>query len=101
MNAIIEKLTGLDKLSDQVIATDLMVSSKCGITEYAVAITETTSPKLRETLVNQLNDIIAAHEKLAEFMMDKGYYHAYDLEEQYQVDMKTTDTALGLKELMK
>lgn len=100
MNSIIEKLTGTDKLSDQVIATDFLVSSKSGIQEYAVAITETTSPQLRVTLINQLNDMINTHEVISDYMMSKGYYHAYNLEEQYKVDMKVTDTALNLKEFM-
>jgi similar to spore coat protein len=100
MNSIIEKLTGTDKLSDQVIATDFLLSSKSGIQEYAVAITETTSPQLRATLINQLNAMITTHEVISDYMMSKGYYHAYNLEEQYKVDMKVTDTALNLKEFM-
>ncbi len=100
MNAIVEKLTGLNKMSDQVIATDMLISSKSGIQEYAVAITETTSPQLRASLINQLNDLISSHEKLSDYMMSKGYYNAYDMQEQYRVDMKVTDTALSLKKIM-
>jgi spore coat protein CotF len=29
-------------------------------------------------------------------MMAKGYYHPYDPEEQIQIDIKTSDTALNL-----
>ncbi len=100
MNAVIEKLTGMDKMTDQVISTDLLVTTKSGIKEYAVAITEVTAPQLRTTLVNQLNDMILSHEKITEYMMNKGYYYAYNLQEQYQVDRKATDTALGLKKLL-
>jgi similar to spore coat protein len=98
MNALIEKLTGMNKMSDQVIATDFLVSAKSGVQNYAVAITETTSPQLRATLINQLNDMITTHEAIADYMMSKGYYHAYNLQDQYQVDMKVTDTALKLSE---
>ncbi|MDF2943371.1 MAG: yraD [Herbinix sp.] len=98
MNALIEKLTGMDKMSDQVIATDFLVSAKSGVQNYAVAITETTSPQLRATLINQLNDMITTHEAISDYMMSKGYYHAYNLQDQYQVDMKVTDTALKLSE---
>lgn len=100
MISIIEKLTGADKLSDQVIATDFLLSSKSGIQEYAVAITETTSPELRVTLINQLNDMINTHEVISDYMMSMGYYNAYNMEEQYKEDMKVTDTALNLKEFM-
>jgi similar to spore coat protein len=100
MNAIIEKLIGMDKMSDQVIATDFLVSIKSGIQNYAVAITETTTPQLRATLIKHLNDLITTHEAISKYMMDKGYYHAYDMQEQYKIDMKVTDTALSLKEFM-
>jgi similar to spore coat protein len=100
MNALVEKLTGLDKMTDQVIATDFLVSSKSGIQNYAVAITETMTPELRAALVKQLNDMITSHEAISDYMMKKGYYHAYDLQKQYQVDMQAADTALGLKEFM-
>lgn len=100
MNALIEKLTGMDKMTDQIIATDFLVSSKSGVQNYAVAITETMTAELRATLIKQLNEMITTHEAITDYMMSKGYYHAYDLQEQYKVDMKAADTALGLKEFM-
>lgn len=98
MNALVEKLTGMDKMTDQVIATDFLVALKSGIKDYAVAITETTSPQLRTTFISQLNDMITTHEAISDYMMNKGFYHAYHMQEQYQEDLKVTDTALGLKE---
>ena len=98
MNALIEKLIGMDKMSDQVIAMDFLVSAKCGVQNYAVAITETMSTELRNTLIRQLNVMLNTQEAIADYMMSKGYYNAYDLQKQYQVDMKVTDTALSLKE---
>lgn len=96
MNSIIEKLTGMDKLSDQVIATDFLISAKSGLQNYAVAITEATSPDVRAVLRKQLNDAIMTHEIITNYMMKKGYYHAYNLDEQFKVDMQTTDTTLNL-----
>lgn len=96
MNAIIESLTGMDKMSVQVIATDFLMAAKSGVRNYSIAITETTSPEVRTILRKQLNDAIAAHEAITAYMMKKGYYHPYDLQEQYKVDMQTTDTALSL-----
>jgi similar to spore coat protein len=101
MNALIEKLTGLDKMSDQVIATDFLVAAKSGVQNYAVAITETTSPQLRATLINHLNDMITTHETISDYMMSKGYYHAYNMEDQYHVDKKVTDAALKLTEFIR
>jgi similar to spore coat protein len=96
MNGLVEMLTGMDKLSDQVIATDFLIAAKSGVQNYSVALTETTSPAIRSTLKKQLNDAITTHETISNYMMKKGYYHAYDLQEQYKVDMKMTDTALTL-----
>jgi similar to spore coat protein len=96
MNALIESLTGMNKLSDQVIATDLLVSAKSAVRNYSIALTETTSQEVRAALRKQLSDAITAHETISNYMMKKGYYNAYDLQEQYKVDMQTTDTALNL-----
>lgn len=98
MNSLIETLTGMDKMTDQVIATDFLITSKSGVQNYAVAITESASKDVREVLKKQLKDAIATHEKIFNYMMEKGYYNAYDMKEQYRVDMKTTDTALNLAE---
>lgn len=97
MNAFIESLTGMDKLSDQIIASDLLISAKSAIRNYAIAITETTSQEVRTALRKQLSDAIASHEKIANYMMNNGYYDAYDLKEQYKVDFTAAETALNLK----
>jgi similar to spore coat protein len=96
MNGLIERLTGLDRLSDQVIATDFLIATKTGIRNYGVAISETTSREVRDTLRLQLGDAIKTHEVITNYMMNNGFYHAYNPQEQYQLDMQTTDTALNL-----
>ncbi|WP_446786514.1 spore coat protein [Macellibacteroides fermentans] len=96
MNTLIKNVIGMGNMSDQVIATDFLIYAKCGVQNYAVAITEITSPHVRTVLRGQLNDAIASHESISNFMMKKGYYNAYDMKEQYQIDMNTTDTALNL-----
>ena len=96
MEGLMESLVGIKEMSDQVIATDFLISAKSGVQNYAVAITETTSPEVRMILRGQLKDAIATHEKIFNYMMKKGYYNAYDMGEQYKVDMKTTDTTLGI-----
>ncbi|QAA32954.1 MULTISPECIES: spore coat protein [Clostridium] len=98
MNSIIESLTGMNKMSDQVIATDLLVSAKSAVRSYSIALTEATTPELRLTLRNHLNAAIATHEKIFNYMLKKGYYDAYNMSNQYAVDMKVTDTALKLKD---
>lgn len=96
MNSIIEGLTGMNKMSDQVIATDFLIAAKSAVRNYSIALTETTSQEVRTVLRKQLGDAIATHELISNYMMKNGYYYAYNLDEQYRVDMKTTQTALNL-----
>lgn len=96
MNAIIEALTGMNKMNDQVIATDFLVSAKSAVRNYSIALTETTSQEVRTVLRKQVGDAIATHEAISNYMMKKGFYNAYDLKEQYKVDMQVTETALKL-----
>jgi similar to spore coat protein len=96
MNEIIQNITGMGGMTDQVIATDLLISAKTGIKNYAAALSETTTPELRESLRNQLNMAIDAHQNITDYMVSKGYYHPSDMSEQLAVDMRTTQTALNL-----
>ena len=96
MNGLIEMLTGMDKLSDQVIATDFLIAAKSSVQNYSIALTEVAAPEIRSILKKQLNDAISTHETISDYMMKKGYYHAYNLKEQYKVDMEMANTALNL-----
>lgn len=98
MNALIENLTGMNKMSDQVIATDFLIAAKSGVRNYAIALIETTNLEVRNVLRKQLKDAIATHEKISIYMMEKGYYHAYDIQEQFKVDMLEAENALNLTE---
>jgi similar to spore coat protein len=95
---ILGSIAHMAGLSDQVIATDFLVSVKSAIQNYGMAITEVTSAELRNMLKKHLNDAIETHEAISGFMMDKGYYHAYDLQEQKGEILKVTHTALDLHE---
>lgn len=96
MNQLIQNLVGMGGLTDQVIATDFLISAKAAVRNYAVAITETATPELKTALRQQLNDAIATHEKITNYMMAKGYYHPHDLSEQLQLDLTAADTAINL-----
>ncbi|MFP7297486.1 spore coat protein [Neobacillus niacini] len=96
MNQLIQNLMGMGGMTDQVIATDFLISAKAGVRNYAVAITETGTPELKAALREQLNDAIRTHERITNYMVAKGFYHPHDLSEQLQVDLTITDTALKL-----
>jgi similar to spore coat protein len=96
MNGFIEKLTGMAPLTDQVIATDLLMASKTAVRNYSLAITETATPEIRETLTNQLEDAIDTHRKISVYMIEKGYYHPLDTKKQLEVDLRIAETAMSI-----
>ncbi len=83
-------------LDDMAIATDFLVTAKAGVRNLAVAITETASPEVKKILRRELDIAIDTHDKIAQYMIKKEMYHAYDIEEQVEHDLKKADIALEL-----
>ncbi|MCM2531328.1 spore coat protein [Neobacillus pocheonensis] len=98
MIQFIQNLTGMGGMTDQIIATDFLVSAKSAVRNYAAAITETATPELKAVLREQLNAAIRSHENITNYMVAKGYYHPHELREQLQIDLTASDTALHLAE---
>ncbi|WP_088105463.1 spore coat protein [Halalkalibacter urbisdiaboli] len=96
MNQLIEKITGMAPLTDQVIATDILIAAKAEIKNYALAITEAATPEVRNTLTQQLEEAIQFHLTISTYMIDHGFYHPHNTKEQLTLDMKTAQTALNL-----
>lgn len=96
MNSIIKKLTGMDNMSHQVLATDLLMASKSSVRNYAIALTETASPEIRSVLRRHLNDAIVQYDKLTDYMVKNDYYLPYDIDKQINADLNTAETALNL-----
>lgn len=97
MGNLIQNLAGMGDMTEQVIATDFLISAKAGVRNYAMAISETATPEVREVLRRHLNAAIDMHEKIANYMMSKGYYHVQDPQEQIKVDVKAADTVLSIQ----
>ncbi|WP_251550219.1 spore coat protein [Neobacillus muris] len=96
MNQFIQNMIGMGGMTDQVIATDFLISAKAGVRNYTVAITEAATPELRAVLREHLRAAIQTHEDITNFMMAKGYYHPDELSEQLQVDLTAANTATEL-----
>ena len=96
MNPIVQNITGMGGMTDQIIASDLLISTKSAIHSYAMALCETISPSVRATLQQQLNDAITMHEQVTNYMVKKGYYHPADFNEQLAVDQQNAQAALNL-----
>ncbi|MFC0212540.1 spore coat protein [Paenibacillus chartarius] len=74
----------------------LLGFSKTAVRNYATAITETATPKLKMTFVKHLHGAIALHGKVFAFMYERGYYPAYDLKQLLAGDMANAQKALKL-----
>ncbi|MFP7479343.1 spore coat protein [Terribacillus saccharophilus] len=96
MNDIVKKLMGMGPLTDQVISSDMLQSAKAGIKSYALAITETATPEIRQVLVKQLDEAITQHRNIALYMIDKGYYHPHDSAQQLEQNLAVGQTAINL-----
>jgi len=96
MNAIVENLTGMTAMTDQVIAYDFLIAAKTGIRNYAVAITETATPEVRQILRGQLDQLITTHESISNYAMSKGWYFPYNVKDQINLDMQNAQTAQSL-----
>lgn len=98
MNQFLQNLMGMGGMTDQVIATDFLISAKAAVRNYTVAITEAATPELRTALREQLLEAIQTHENITNYMIAKGYYHPHELLEQLQVDLTASQTATNLAE---
>ena len=83
-------------LDDMAIATDLLVTAKAGVRYLAVAITETATPSVKKLLRRELDNAIDTHDKIAQYMIKKEMYHAYDVEEQIEHDLEKANIAMNL-----
>ncbi|MCM3789144.1 spore coat protein [Domibacillus indicus] len=96
MNDLFKSIAGMGGMTDQVIATDFLISAKSGVRNAAFALTEAVTPELRSALREQLMATVSTHESISKYMMEKGYYHPYNLEEQAKIDLAVAQTSQDL-----
>ncbi|MFY4774398.1 spore coat protein [Metabacillus sp. RGM 3146] len=82
------------ELADTTFAMDFLLRAKEGVRNIAVALTESASPEVRELLRNQLMQGIAMHQEITELMIDKKWFHPYELSEQYKLDQLSANNTL-------
>lgn len=96
MNTILEHLTGMNTMTDQVIATDFLIAAKSGMKMYAVALTESATPEVKAVLHKHLEEAIRTHEQITAYMVQNGFYHPYQINEQIQLDLNNSKIALNI-----
>ncbi|WP_142248104.1 spore coat protein [Alkalihalobacterium alkalinitrilicum] len=76
-------------------AGDLLALFKTGVRNYAIAITETATPALRNVLKEHLNRGIDMHAKVFNYMYERSYYPSYNLDQLLQNDVELANKALN------
>jgi spore coat protein CotF len=82
------------ELADTTFAMDLLLRAKEGVRNIAGALTESASPDVRTLLRNQLMQGIAMHQEITELMINKKWFHPYELSEQYKLDQLSANNTL-------
>ncbi|MGG0815603.1 spore coat protein [Paenibacillus alvei] len=77
-------------------AGDLLGMAKTLVRSYAIAITETATPALREVLTRQINSAIKLHADIYYFMLQRSYYPSYDLNQLLANDVMNANWALSM-----
>ncbi|HWI61895.1 MAG TPA: spore coat protein [Symbiobacteriaceae bacterium] len=85
--------------ADSAMALEFLITAKTGVRNTAIALTETASPEARTVLRRQLSEALALHEEIYTLMMEKGWFHPYELKEQVRLDMSSSDTMVKIANL--
>jgi spore coat protein F len=76
-------------------ARNLLGFFKTATHNYAVVITETATPSLHEMFQRHLQTAIKMHFKVFNFMLERNYYPAYNLDQLLASDLRNAKTALS------
>lgn len=77
-------------------AGDLLGLAKTMVRSYAIAITETATPRLREVLTRQMVAAIQLHANVFYFMLERSYYPSYNLDQLLANDVTLAQRALSM-----
>ncbi len=61
-----------------------------------MAATEAGTPEVKAILTRHLEEAIDMHEQISRYMMEKGWYHPWNTDEQVRFNLQNIDTALRL-----
>ncbi|WP_246333833.1 spore coat protein [Thermoactinomyces mirandus] len=77
-------------------AGNLLGMAKTAVRSYAIAITETATPSLREVLTKQLVKAIKWHGMIYYYMYERSYYPSYDLTRLLANDYRNATNAIQM-----
>ncbi|KIL41428.1 hypothetical protein SD70_07230 [Gordoniibacillus kamchatkensis] len=80
---------------DRFIASDLLIFAKSGVRNVSLLITETTTPFVREALLNQLIQGVQLHAQVFNFLYAHGVYPSHSVERVIQGNIRDAQIALS------
>lgn len=93
----IQNLAGMGDMTEQIIAADFLMDTKTAVRNYAIAITEATTPEVRKVLRRHLDAALYTHEKILKLMIANGWYDVCHPLEQMAADSKSVNTVPSLQ----
>ncbi|MCY0876988.1 MAG: spore coat protein [Firmicutes bacterium] len=81
-------------ITDQIVASEALNILKSSLKNTAIALTETATNEVRQTLVRHFNESVHGHEILTDLMIQRKWYQAYDIGSQVQVDIQNAQSTL-------
>ncbi|UWG96348.1 spore coat protein [Dehalobacter sp. DCM] len=84
-------------MTERDIVTELLMGSKNEINKFSTVISESTTPKVRDMLRKQLQDVLDSHARIMDYAIEKAYYHPFDPSRELKEDLKQAYTALDLE----
>ncbi|SDN51941.1 spore coat protein F [Paenibacillus sp. yr247] len=74
----------------------LLAYFKSSIRAYAIPLTESATPQLRDAFQRHMNRVIHMYGKVSNYMLERGYYPAYDLGRLLAMDVAHAQKALDM-----
>jgi spore coat protein CotF len=89
----------MPEMADMTFAMDFLIRAKEGVRNTAIALTETVSPEARTLLKNQLHQSLTLHQEITDLMINKKWFHPYELSEQYQLDQLSANNTVQIGQM--
>lgn len=96
MDQTVSNASGRSLLTDQIIASDLLIYAKTSINTYASAIAVSSTPTVRSMLKKQLDQAISFQEQVNAYITERGWFNAYDISQQLETDVEQAQNALKM-----
>jgi len=84
--------------TDAFYAGSLLGAAKSGVRNASIAITETSTPRVREVLTRQLNQDIQAHARIFNYMRERSLYPSHDIDQMIQNDIRNAQKVLSMRD---